>query len=218
MKSRFMFNAVAVGLSVAGALLASGCSTTPPVAEGFAAAPVGTVTTLHRRSSGSLGNSDGKVVWTLSNGTWQGKPVVISASPEVGGWVLDPKTYAYIASLDRAGKHVYSYDPPMGYQWPLEVGKTWTSKHVRTVQASGQSMPIEVSWKVESWGDVTVPAGTFKAYKVVATNNLGEVETIWSSPKDGVTIVKRSVVRPATHPQGAGGLDAELLSNVLPAK
>ena len=68
-------------------------------------------------------------------------------------------------------------------------------------------MPMEVSWKVESWGDVTVPAGTFKD-KVVTTNNLGEVETIWTSPNDGVVIVKRNVVRPATHPQGAGVLDA----------
>ncbi len=71
------------------------------------------VTTLQRKSHGSLGNSFGKVVWTLSNSTWQGKPVVISASPEVGGWVIDPKTYAYLASLDRAGKHVFSYDPPV---------------------------------------------------------------------------------------------------------
>ena len=218
MKSRLMFNTVAVGLGVAGALLASGCSTTPPVAEGFAVPPVGTVTTLHRKSSGSLGNFDGKVVWNLSNSTWQGKPVVISTSPEAGGTVLEPKTYAVIATLDRAGKPVISFDPPVNYQWPLEVGKTWTSKHVRTVQASGQSMPMEISWKVESWGDVTVPAGTFKAYKVVTTNNLGEAETRWTSPKDGVSIVKRSVVRPATHPQGAGVLDAELLSHILPAK
>ena len=88
MKSRLMFNAFAVGIGVAGALLASGCSTTPPVAEGLAASPVGTVTTLHRKSSGSLGNSDGKVARTLSNSTWQGKPVVISASPRLEGGLL----------------------------------------------------------------------------------------------------------------------------------
>ena len=66
----------------------------------------------------------------------------------------------------------------------------------RTVHADGGELESRVL------GDVTVPAGTFKAYKVVTTNNLGEVETIWTSPNDGVVIVKRNVVRPATHPQG----------------
>ena len=58
----------------------------------------------------------------------------------------------------------------------------------------------------------------FKAYKVVTTNNLGEVETRWTAPAVGVWTVKRLVSRPATHPQGAGELEAVLLSQVPPAK
>ncbi|MBK9200575.1 hypothetical protein [Candidatus Skiveiella danica] len=39
-----------------------------------------------------------------------------------------------------------------------------------------------MNWKVEAWEDVTVvPAGTYKAYKVITTNNFGEVETRWAA-------------------------------------
>ena len=69
-----------------------------------------------------------------------------------------------------------------------------------------------------SWGDVTVPAGTFKAFKLHWTNNLGETEVRWVSPADGIPTVKRRVERPASHPQGAGVLEADLLSRVLPAR
>ena len=69
--------------------------------------------------------------------------------------------------------------------------------------------------RVEELG---VPAGTFKAYKLVWTNNSGEMETRWVSPSEGIATIKRHVERPSTHPQGAGVLDAELLSVVLPAR
>ena len=71
---------------------------------------------------------------------------------------------------------------------------------------------------MEAWEDVTVPAGTFKTYKVVTTNNFGEVETRWVAPATGSVLAKRLVTRPATHPQGAGELEAVLLSQVPPAK
>ena len=40
-----------------------------PVAESPAATPAGTVTTFHRKSSGSLGTFDGPVVWTFTHAT-----------------------------------------------------------------------------------------------------------------------------------------------------
>ena len=36
--------------------------------------------------------------------------------------------------------------------------------------------------------------------------------------REGIATIKRHVERPSTHPQGAGVLDAELLSVVLPAR
>jgi hypothetical protein len=87
-----------------------------------------------------------------------------------------------------------------------------------TLYPSGNKVPLKIDWKVESFGSVTVPAGTYKAYKVVSTNNFGELEVRWVSPADGIATVKRHVERPASHPQGAGVLDAELVSVVPPAR
>ena len=84
------------------------------------------------------------------------------------------------------------------------------------MHANNRTLDLSYQWKVESWGDVTVPAGTFKAYKVVSTNQLGETETRWVSPSNHLSMVKRHVERTAAHPQGAGVLDAELLSVKLP--
>ena len=188
-----------------------------PVADSPAATPAGTVMTFHRKSSGSLGTFDGPVVWTISHGTWEGRPAVMQMA-RLGGSAFDPKTHANMATLDAEGKATMVFDPPVGYQWPLQVGKTWTSKHTATTPATGRSVPLEVNWKVEAWEDVTVPAGTFKTYKVVTTNNFGEVETRWTAPGTGIVLAKRLVTRPATHPQGAGELEAVLLSQVPPAK
>jgi hypothetical protein len=136
----------------------------------------------------------------------------------LGGTAFDPKTHANMATLDAEGKATTVFDPPVGYQWPLQVGKTWTSKHTVTMPATGRTTPMEVNWKVEAWEDVTVPAGTYKAYKVVTTNSFGEVETRWVAPAAGIPTARRLVTRPATHPQGAGELEAVLLSQVPPAK
>lgn len=218
MKSRLTFQSLVAPVGLAAALLSAGCSTTPPVADTMASSPQGTVTTFHRRSSGSLGTFDGPVVWTQGTSTWQGKPVVSAVSPQAGATLHDPVTHGMLATLDAAGKPAMSFDPPIALQWPLEVGKTWKSSHTVTLHASGRTMPLQMDWKVESWGDVSVPAGLYKAYKVVSTNQFGEVETRWVSPKDSLPTLKRNVVRPASHPQGAGVLDGVLLSRTLPAK
>ena len=209
----------ALSLSVSTSLLlTAGCASVPPVAERQVMAPIGTVTTYHRKSSGSLGSFDGQVVWTHAAATWQGKPVISFGAPQAGVSLHDPVSHDQLATLDPSGKPVMSYDPPLNYRWPLVVGTSWKSSHTVTLHATGRTLPLQIDWKVESWGDVSVPAGTFKAYKLVWTNNSGEMETRWVSPSEGIATIKRHVERPSTHPQGAGVLDAELLSVVLPAR
>ena len=61
-------------------------------------------------------------------------------------------------------------------------------------------------------------AGSYKAYKVVTTNNFGEVETRWTAAAACIVLAKRLFARPAAHPQGAGELEAVVLSQVPPAK
>lgn len=204
--------------AAAALLLTTGCASTPPIADKMQINPMGTVLTYHRKSSGSLGNFDGPVVWTQTPSTWQGKPVLASGAPQAGVGIHDLNSMATIANLTPAGQPVMSFEPPIDYPWPLQVGKTWSAQHTVTLYPSGNQVPLKIDGKVESWGDVTVPAGTYKAFKLVWTVNQSEVESRWVNPAEGLATIKRHVERSATHPQGAGVLDAELLSRVLPAK
>lgn len=204
--------------AVAALLLTTGCASTPPTPETMQISPVGTVTTYHRKSSGSLGNFDGQVVWTHATSTWNGKPAIAFGAPQAGVSLHDPVTFGTLAHLAPTGQPVMSFEPPIDYPWPLQVGKTWSAQHTVTLYPSGNKVPLKIDGKVESWGDVTVPAGTFKAFKVVWTMNQNEVETRWLNPAEALATIKRHVERSATHPQGAGVLDAELLSRVLPAR
>lgn len=202
--------------AAAAGLLSTGCATPPPTAEKFASLPTGTVHTYHRRSSGSLGNFDGPVVWTHGNSTWEGRPVVAVSSPQLQTTLHDPVTLAMLAVRSPSGETLMTYDPPMDYQWPLEVGKTWTSQHRVTRVQAGRTVGVKIDWKVVSYGQVTVPAGTFNAWQLAWVDNFGETETRWVSPAEGVSTIRRHVERPASHPLGAGVLDAELISRSVP--
>ena len=207
-----------LALASAALLLSAGCASTPPTAEKMQINPMGTVLTYHRKSSGSLGNFDGQVVWTQTPATWQGKPIISSGAPQAGMGLHDPATFGLVANLNPAGQPLMSFEPPIDYPWPLQVGKTWTGNHTVTLYPSGNKLPLKVEGKVESYGDVTVPAGTFKAFKLVWSMNQNEFETRWMDPNNGLATIKRHVERPASHPQGAGVLDAELLSRVMPPR
>lgn len=212
MTSNFSLRPIASVVVAASVLLVGGCAVSPPAAEKMVIAPVGSVMTYHRKSSGGLGTYDGQVVWSMAKSTWQDQPVYSFGSALAGTTLHEPSQFGVVAQLNPAGKPVFSFSPPFSYPWPLEVGKTWTSTHTMTLHASGKAMPIQFTGKVESWGDVTVPAGTFKAYKLVWTDSTGDVETRWVNPQQGLATIKRHIDRPATHPQGAGVLDAELES------
>ena len=199
-------------------LLLGGCAKPNPTAERMGIPSMGTVSTYHRTSSGSLGTYDGKVVWTHAPTTWQGKPMVLFSAPRVGGSVHDPVSFGVVASVSADGKPLMSYDPPIDYAWPLAVGKTWAAEHTVTVHATGAKIAYRRDYRVEGVENLTVPAGTFKAWKVSWKDSNGETETRWIAPEAGIATVKRHVERPATHLQGPGVLDAELQSQVAPVR
>ena len=218
MKTRHTQQPALLAIAAAAMLLATGCATPVSTPERILSVPMGTITTYHRKSSGSLGNFDGQVVWTYAQSPFQGKPVIAYGAPQAGVSLMDPATFGMLAYLNAAGQPMFSFDPPITYPWPLQVGKTATQKLTTTMYPSGTKVPMTIDYKVESWEEVTVPAGTFKAYRVSWTDNFGEVETRWLNPMEGLATIKRHVERPASHPQGAGVLDAVLLSRVIPAK
>lgn len=206
---------LALPIAAALAVWLSACATPPPTAQRMDIPPMGTVSTYHRISSGSFGAHDGQVVWTHAPATWEGKPVIAFGAPQAGVSLHDPVSFAQVASLTPAGKPYVSYDPPLDYAWPLTVGKTWRSVNTVTVQATGQKTPVTTDFKVTAFEKVAVPAGTFDAYRIEWVTSQGESETRWVAPAAGIATVKRHVERVASHPQGPGVLDAQLLSRTL---
>ena len=86
-------------------------------------------------------------------------------------------------------------------QWPLEVGKTWTFEGEFTPSVGVARLRQTAT--VVALEDVTVPAGTFKAFKItyIGTATAGgqtwhRNETYWYAP-DVKTDVKASIDTPA---------------------
>ncbi len=213
------FAAAAAFAIVASACTAPATIVSPapaPVADVMPAPAAGTLLTYHRVSHGSLGEFDGKVAWTFGRYPMGSSEMVSFVSPVVGGSLHDPASLAIVAMVDASAQPTMSFDPPLGPRWPMKVGDTWTMKYQVTMLPSGRQVPMTIQWNVEAWEPVTVPAGRFEAYRVVSTSSLGEVETRWVSPGAQIPTVKRHVERVASHPQGTGTLDAELVSRTPP--
>jgi len=141
---------------------------------------------------------------------WEGRKVITYSSPQFTILALPEPDGRWVAILMAGDKPFVAYDPPYGYDWPLEVGKTWNSSH-RLVSGTGQTIPVDVTWKVEAYEEVKVPAGTFNAFRVSATSSDG-VEVDWFAPDLGV-FVKSSVNRNAKYwAGGAGTQEGELIS------
>ena len=197
-------------------VLSAGCVSTPPQALQMTPMPHGSVTVFQRNSSGSFGTLQGEVAWTQGRATWRGRDVVMFSSPVAGASLHEGAGMATVATLAPSGAPYHSYDPPLDLRWPLKVGERWTSVHMVYDHMQNRSSPLIIQWQVDGWGDVRVPAGTYKAYQVSWITSLDERETRWISPELGLGIVKRHVERSPAHPQGAGVLDAELISVKAP--
>ena len=132
--------------------------------------------------------------------TFEGTAGMIIAQ-QSGNWI----------GIFNGDKPIVTWDPPLNWVWPLEVGKSWTREQRVTFHAAKRTVPYAMTQKVEAYEDVTVPAGTFKAFKVSTVTSLGDENLVWFSPELGV-FVKQSAKRTAKHPQGPGTRSLELLS------
>ncbi len=195
----------------AAASLLAGCATAIDPGA-YRPNPTGTVTSFHRVSSGSFGVSDGPVVWTHESGTWQGREVEFARSPQAGTTVYDRASHGTLATLTPAGQTISSFEPPMGLRYPLAVGQRWSDQHQLTMHRTGSTVPLTVNYAVEAYEAVTVPAGTYQAFRVAITDSFGERATYWVAPSLGLGTVKRVAQRPATHPAGAGQIEGVLTS------
>lgn len=84
-----------------------------------------------------------------------------------------------------------SADPHDGsFVWPLEVGKQWVAQYTYTDHLQTKQFEVVVAWEVETYESVTVPAGTFWAYRVVGVSPVYR-EVFWYAPRVGFFVKGR---------------------------
>jgi hypothetical protein len=202
---------VTLWLAIAGltlTLVSGGCAMAPK-AERWVAPPLGSTYTLTRLETGSYGSGTTQITSKVTERMWEEKRVTALVSP-TGVLVLNADG-AWSAMLGPDDKPIVSYDPPIGLDYPLEVGKTWTRSYRVTVHATKQTIPFDITWKVEAYEDVTVPAGTFKAFKISYSDTVGNEVVQWNIPELGL-VGKRIERRTARNPNGPGMRETELIS------
>lgn len=215
-------------------LLASvdaGIASAQPAAGRLAWPPMGTEVVIERTASGSygaaggtFGGAVGRITWKFERREWNGRPVVAAVSAEDKTSLFDMDSGATVAVLDSKGKLIWTFEPPLkSGDWPLEVGKAWTLDS-RMTEESFMSKPV-VPWRrtvrVEAYEEVTVPAGTFLAFKVVSTSSAGWTTQHWLVPSFGLFsyfAVKGIEDRPPSNLLGAGHREWVLVARTLPTR
>jgi hypothetical protein len=188
------------------ALVPVGCTTAPKY-ERFATAPLGSTYTILQSETGSFGSGAKQITMKIAERMWEGKRVTAYVAPT--GVTLVNADGAFTAILGADDKPILSFEPPIGYEYPLEVGKMWTKSYRVTVHATKQTIPFDTAWKVEAYEEMTVSAGTFKVFKISYSDTLGTETVTWSSPEVAMWI-KRVETRTAKHSAGPGWREIQL--------
>jgi hypothetical protein len=97
-------------------------------------------------------------------------------------------------------RYVANFDPPR-LDLPggeFSVGARWTGRTVETT-LQGKKMTYDSQFKIVALEDVTVPAGTFRAYKIVmdSVSEFARVKlTYWAQPGWGMSVKTIREIRP----------------------
>jgi hypothetical protein len=194
-------------------LVSGGCATMSPKLEGWTVPPLGTTYTISQTATGSYGSGTSQITAKFDERMWEGKRMIAVVSPTAV--TLSTPDGHWPAILAPDGKPIMTFEPPIGYEYPLEVGKTWNKSYRVTMGANKQTISFDSTWKVEAYEDVTVPAGTFKAFKVSYSDTTGVEALYWSSP-DVTMWIKRVETRTAKFPAGPGTRETQLISFTIP--
>jgi hypothetical protein len=197
-------------LMLGGGLVFSGCASPPaPPAERYQAPPLNSMWTYLLRSSGSFGDLRTEIGVRVEEQVFEGRRVL--AFESAGQRQLQDRNGALIAVTDLQGRVQQRYDPPLGFDFPLSVGKTWTRNHTVTLAGNPRPVPFKATWTVEAYENISVPAGRFATWRLRYSDSFGESDTVWSSPESLGIVLKRVSERPAGYsPGGAGSRTMEL--------
>jgi len=196
------------------ALVSAGCAVAPR-ADGPVFVEAGSSWTFERRDTGSFGKGTVQVTQkALGERTWQGRRVRATELPQ-GTRLSDADKGDWLAMV-KGDTTLMTWEPSLGYDWPLTVGKSFARDYRFVNHVTKQSADIRSTTTVESFEEVTVPAGTFKAFKVRYTDSFAE-SVSWYCP-DVAGWVKVRTTRNSTFPTGPGTQEFDLLSYNLKKK
>jgi hypothetical protein len=204
--SKISVSPTTLAAAATAALLAACATLDPGVAWNIP--PAGSSWQVAQQNTGSYGKD---VTFQVSRGetTWQGQQAVTLTNSASGGTIMVTPDGKWMAFVGRDGKTAATFDPPIGYVYPLKVGKTWSTQHKMTL-ANGTVNNMTFACKVEDREKVTVPAGTFDTFRIVCESPVSR-DVNWSIVDLGMH-AKQEMNRFANHPQGAGTQKATLLS------
>lgn len=204
-----------IACTFAAALLMSTSCAMAPRMDGPVLAAAGSHWTHERRDTGSYGNTTvQQTTRALGERTWNGRNV--RAAEMAAGTRLSDAVNGDWLAIVKGDTTLMTWEPSLGYDWPLEVGKSFKRKFRFTNHVSKRSFDIEATITVQAYEDVTVPAGTFKAFRILyveaPAGKPSWLENLsWFSPEVG-TWVKSRAARNSNFPGGPGTQELSLLS------
>jgi hypothetical protein len=195
--------------SIAATLLAACASFTPEEAASWKAPPPASTWQGSQRNTGSYGK-DADIQNTSSDGNWQGNKVVTVTNSASGASVMILPSGKWVAIVGKDGKPLVTYDPPIGYEYPLKVGKAWKTHHRATNLVTGRVLEFDYNCVVENFEPVTVRAGAFDAFKIVCENEYSR-DVSWTNREMGLNL-KWDFRRKPGNPSGEGTQQYELVA------
>jgi hypothetical protein len=195
-----------IGASIVAVFASAACATTPK-ADRFAFIPAGSTWVIERRDTGSFGTGVSRLTTrTLGPQTWRGRAVLAADSPE--GTVLYDRTSGNWVALVKGRTVLAAFDPPIGYDWPVVAGKTWT--RITRVTTPQGTTDLRSTFTVEGHEKVTVRAGTFKVFRIRYADQHSD-SLQWWHPDTGLWVQTKAQRKPS-HPMGTGTRETEMVS------
>src|SRR6185436_7225384 len=109
---------------------------------------------------------------------WKGQHVAVFAN-DPGPTLYQLPPNGTFVGFFNGETPVMTFDPPSGYDWPLQVGKSWNRRFTITIHQTNQVIPVEATTTVEAYEDVATPSGTFKAFRIRTVDNQGNDDLNW---------------------------------------
>jgi hypothetical protein len=173
--------------------------------------PPGSTWVIEQKSSGSYGvGSQRLTIRALPETTYQGRRVRVFDEGETTLYV-DATTGGWVARL-RGRTVIESFEPPLGWDFPIWPGKRWVRTYAYSDPEYRQTFTVTAGYKVDAYEDVTVPAGRFKAYKVSYDSPAIQIVSWWE-PQLGIFVKDRSMRR--EHYLGVGTSETALVSHSI---